>query len=66
MVTIFSHRKYIQIHICLQTRKTAGWLAGKLSQDGHSVGVLSGIYHLINANIANHIDIINVSFRQVN
>lgn len=25
-----------------QTRKTAGWLAGKLSQDGHSVGVLSG------------------------
>lgn len=26
----------------LQTRKTAGWLSGKMSQDGHSVAVLSG------------------------
>lgn len=25
-----------------QTRKTAAWLAGKLSKDGHSVAVLSG------------------------
>lgn len=25
-----------------QTRKAAGWLAGKLSSDGHSVAILSG------------------------
>ncbi|XP_075155168.1 putative ATP-dependent RNA helicase Dbp80 [Haematobia irritans] len=31
-----------QAIIFCHTRKTAGWLAGKLSSDGHSVAVLSG------------------------
>lgn len=31
-----------QAIIFCHTRKTAGWLAGKMSSDGHSVGVLSG------------------------
>lgn len=31
-----------QAIIFCHTRKTAGWLAGKLSQEGHSVAVLSG------------------------
>lgn len=31
-----------QAIIFCHTRKTAGWLAGKMSQDGHSVAVLSG------------------------
>ncbi|XP_058813226.1 DEAD-box helicase Dbp80-like [Topomyia yanbarensis] len=31
-----------QAIIFCHTRKTAGWLSGKMSQDGHSVAVLSG------------------------
>lgn len=31
-----------QAIIFCQTRKTAMWLSGKMSQDGHSVGILSG------------------------
>ncbi|CAO1419488.1 unnamed protein product [Diamesa hyperborea] len=31
-----------QAIIFCHTRKTAGWLSGKMSQEGHSVGVLSG------------------------
>lgn len=31
-----------QAIIFCHTRRTAGWLAGKMSQDGHSVAVLSG------------------------
>lgn len=28
--------------VCFQTRKTAGWLAGELSREGHQVALLSG------------------------
>lgn len=29
-------------HLLPQTRKTAGWLAGELSREGHQVALLSG------------------------
>lgn len=41
-VDIEKYHIHNSFSISLKTRKTAGWLSGKMSIDGHSVAVLSG------------------------